>query len=546
VCSSDLQYFISLLKDRNFLDEDEWNHVILPSLQASPLSPSEAKELLSALLSLNQRNENSLLPSSIPLLALHDCLIHLPEILQAAAERKAEIKTQVLKGYFESETLVEDLRQLTLPERLPESIISRSTINPRLLIIYALYTKLPEDFSESLSQDLGDSFSSFLSFTQRRTGLIASNSASPSSFLEEGSSNVLDSVRIKAHLRNISEMVKRSNSSGFLSALNDFKQVHKDVISLKKKQLLDKKRAVKEMENRGFHREVSLGSLILPSQDAILQQMDHRLEVFEHLESLMEKCFESLRFFGSKDLLEGMKLVEKLKTIHDQMVALSDRSVALIFSGLIKAGKSVVVNTIIGEALSPSRLAPMTSIPVVYVHDPEIKEPVMKVPMAHKLNELLILVRDYIMKDGKERFLKSASTIELVNLCTKILEGQLSFKPQYTGVSEIVAISPDLHDTFRLLGQKSIPMYIFKQLIPPSSFETMVSVTLKFPDLEGVGKELKLSVIDTPGIDEMGMERFSLEKMIFSLSSLCHFVTFTVLPSLPGAGKGKRSLPPPP
>ena len=259
--------------------------------------------------------------------------------------------------------------------------------------------------------------------------------------------------------------------------------------------------------------------------------IEHQLATLATMEKIKDTIFDCLTFFAEKELPEGIKLVDRVMPIHHQMVQVCDNSIVLIFVGLMKTGKSTIVDTIIGENFAPSRTEPMTAIPVRYVHDPNATEPVMLVPFSNELNRVVRSIKKIIVERGKEAVIVQLKFTHLKSLAEKIDRG-LIFKATYTGARDVLDASVDIHDIFRLAVQDSLPPSLAGELPLDwnQGLDSFLTVSIRFPHAFEISSSVKLSVIDTPGVNEDGMKKLDLNGVISNAVDVCHYVAFTVLP----------------
>ena len=126
--------------------------------------------------------------------------------------------------------------------------------------------------------------------------------------------------------------------------------------------------------------------------------------------------------------------------IHRRMAQVCGNYVALTFVGLIGTGKSTLVSSIVGDNVVPSRIGPMTSVPVRYVHDPLATEPVMVVPFSNELNRVVHSIKKIIVELGKEKVIVELKATRLKSLAEKIDRG-LVFRATYTGARDVLDAS---------------------------------------------------------------------------------------------------------
>ena len=224
---------------------------------------------------------------------------------------------------------------------------------------------------------------------------------------------------------------------------------------------------------------------------------------------------------------------EQLLGLNSQISSVYTTSISVVVAGLIKVGKSTVVNCALGQNLSPHRDDAMTSFPTRYVHHPSMDEPLMIVPFDEQINEVLRLIREKAATPTSFAELKKViKRSSLVTLLNKIVDENLVIQRQYRGSKDIINASLDLNDIFRLAAHSHFGNQLIDEL-PLSwnhSQDEYLTVYVKFPD---VGLELGLvefSIVDTPGINEDNVKKLSLHKVLNDSLDLCQYAALVTTP----------------
>jgi len=426
---------------------------------------------------------------------------------------KQTIKTLGLNEYLASEKMSQEIDDVL--QSSGGTAVTIENLSLHLQIFKTLQNECPAMFQKSSLKSLGltqenearlDRLENALRAGIEITGVIGT-----------ALKKIEASYSFQRRIKVIQNLIKRKSWSEFATKLTELYEIMKAEYQAQKQQLEARKQTGDE-----------LTKLQIEKQESVL----------ENLEKLQDHFFKALIMFSERELFQGIKYVNGFVIIHQQMLQVCDNSVALVYVGLIKTGKSTVVDTIIGETISPSRIDPMTSIPVRYIHDPSavdpnnpnMNNPVMLVPFAPQLNKVLRLIKKFSQETGEEKVENALPKIHLKQLHKKIMNG-LVFKKIYQGSKDVLDASIDIHDLFRLAVQSVFGDQLSKELPLDWSkgLDSFLTVSLKFPDF-GHEDLVKLSVIDTPGVNEDGVKKLDLNKVIKDTVDVCHYVAFTLLP----------------
>ena len=320
--------------------------------------------------------------------------------------------------------------------------------------------------------------------------------------------------KIKIIIIIIQNLIKKKSRKEFSIKLTELYEIMKVEYQAQKQQLEARKQTGDEL---------------------IKLQIEKQQNVLNNLEKLQEHFFKVLIMFNEEELDQGLQYFNGFVVIHQQILQVYDNSVNLAFVGSTKTGKSTIIDAIIGETISPSRIDPMTSIPVRYIHDPSavdpndpfISNPTMHVPFSFQLNEVVGLIKQFSIKTGVENVENALQKIHLKQLHKKIMNG-LVFKKVYQGSKDILDASIDIHDLFRLAVQSVFGDQLSNELPLGWSedLDSFLTVSLKFPNF-GHEDHVKLSVIDTPGFSGE-VKNINLDKVIKDTANVCHYVAFTL------------------
>jgi len=304
------------------------------------------------------------------------------------------------------------------------------------------------------------------------------------------------------------------------------------------------KQSVKEEEK---HRKA-----LQKAQDQLIElHLERRKTRATHLElrdnyiRAHQQEFDANYLAGVESQAVAMRKVEEVYEVVKRLVHLLDVSDALSFldaqlnrlcylsftmmvAGTISVGKSTAVNAFTGENLCPNRVETMTSIPTRYVHDPSLDAPVMVVPFANRLNIIVAELKKSIVDFGMANLMVMVSSA--VRHVVEDISKGWEFKPRYEGAKSILEASTNIHDIFRLAVEPAFADSLGPQLPLDWSggLNSFLTVYVKFPDAGITNGLITFSLIDTPGINEYGVQRLRLQDTIHAsleLSQIAALVT---------------------
>ncbi|MBD1813237.1 dynamin family protein [Microcoleus vaginatus DQ-U2] len=97
--------------------------------------------------------------------------------------------------------------------------------------------------------------------------------------------------------------------------------------------------------------------------------------LLEKIESLMRRASNALKADGT-----GKKYAEFERQIASKKHDVEELELVMSIVAPMKAGKSTIINAIVGFDLLPSRAAAMTTLPTEIVFNKDLTEPILIVP----------------------------------------------------------------------------------------------------------------------------------------------------------------------
>lgn len=186
---------------------------------------------------------------------------------------------------------------------------------------------------------------------------------------------------------------------------------------------------------------------------------------------------------------------EKLRQIAERSLA-PERTIAVI--GTIKAGKSTLINALVGEEIVPSRVFAMTALPTRVRHRAGLATPSLSLPHAAPLDDLLTSLRSRLqpLKDPRER---SEVCGDAEDLASRILGGHWTELPRRAeGACAIREYLVDLSDLSRLSAKLGLP-FPFDEY---HALERLPLVEVEIESLRGHEGTGTLTLLDAAGPNE--------------------------------------------
>jgi hypothetical protein len=198
---------------------------------------------------------------------------------------------------------------------------------------------------------------------------------------------------------------------------------------------------------------------------------------------------------------------ENLRHVNQDLEKIRTKSRQLMMTIIspMKAGKSTIINAIVGQDILPSRTQAMTTLPTEIVFSKEVTEPKLKLrydgaDTFDVLNRSWRSLKGKIKQIGLTQAKESTKDYPHLQYLIEDVAGnpELSFLPETSGTEPIQTALTKLNDLVRLCSV----------LVPSdNALRSLVSVPrleVPFPErfkLDGVGK---LVFVDTPGPNEAG------------------------------------------
>lgn len=184
------------------------------------------------------------------------------------------------------------------------------------------------------------------------------------------------------------------------------------------------------------------------------------------IQDLQKKVVETLQETGklmrrASDLFtiesEKKKYIQFHNQINEALPSIQNFELRVVIVAPTSAGKSTLVNAMIGRELLPSRTLDMTAYPTEIVFKAELTEPFLTISEAtlSLFNSAMETLRIKIVEClGWDDTLKKIADYPLLkNLAEKVKERELIFPPQITGYEEIKQAITEINDFVRLCSK---------------------------------------------------------------------------------------------
>lgn len=222
--------------------------------------------------------------------------------------------------------------------------------------------------------------------------------------------------------------------------------------------------------------------------------------VLAHL-SMLQNVLDKCRPTGSgKYALASAEEIDKyVCQIQEEKAKVDQLRMTLAVIGPMKAGKSTLINAIVGAEVLPSRSGAMTTMPTLITHVDGCKEPVLKFLKPEPFNNTIAAI-------AKMKFsLKERDGDDYIGTLERIRSGKLTeIHTEYRGEAQIADFMTDLNDLVRISQLPEFdlpsPLESYSQIDDFPEIEVeFISLTNRVSNTLG-----KLTLIDTPGPNEAG------------------------------------------
>jgi hypothetical protein len=235
------------------------------------------------------------------------------------------------------------------------------------------------------------------------------------------------------------------------------------------------------------------------------------VDVLTQVRDLMNYASKKLESSDGKE----RRYAEHAKSIENEITKVKNLELRMAIAAPMKAGKSTIINAIVGQDILPSRNAAMTTLPTEIVFSKDVTEPKLK--LRYKLDpDSDDFVDIYsVLRRSWRRLQEQINTIGITQASKDIAEyphlqdllrhvgesPEIPFLSEVSGTEAIQKSLTDLNDLVRLCG------ILVPSDNPLMSLVSVPRIEVPFLDknsglkLDSVGK---LVIVDTPGPNEAG------------------------------------------
>jgi GTPase SAR1 family protein len=200
----------------------------------------------------------------------------------------------------------------------------------------------------------------------------------------------------------------------------------------------------------------------------------------------------------------GRKYAEFQKEVLDAKQNVEDLELVMAIVAPMKAGKSTIINAIVGQDILPSRASAMTTLPTEILLRSDEAQPVLVLDKSTLscLKTALSTLQQKIQANGLDQAVaKMAKYPHLTELIPKIQDG-FSIQPEIMGLADIKETLTDLNDIVRVCT-------VLDPLIDPLNQENFDVPCIYTPFWKATDTSQakllgNLVIVDTPGPNEAG------------------------------------------
>ena len=225
------------------------------------------------------------------------------------------------------------------------------------------------------------------------------------------------------------------------------------------------------------------------------------IELLEQISALMGSASTQL---WSPDGTEN-KYEKYREQIANEARKVQNLELRMAITAPMKAGKSTIINAIVGQELLTSRNAAMTTLPTEIVFNTELKEPILKLSatIVSSFQETWLVLKCKIEEFGIDRIQERiAQYPHLIELLKEIHDKvEFPIRGKTDGRDEILKTLASLNDIIRLCSKIAPTADPLRSLTDVPRIETPLwrSQATAQPQIFG-----NLVIVDTPGPNEAG------------------------------------------
>ncbi|MBD2465969.1 dynamin family protein [Oscillatoria sp. FACHB-1407] len=225
------------------------------------------------------------------------------------------------------------------------------------------------------------------------------------------------------------------------------------------------------------------------------------VDLLEQVSQLMGRASTQL---WPKDGIEN-KYIKYQQQILDEVQKVKNLELRMAIAAPMKAGKSTIINAIIGQELLPSRNSAMTTLPTEIVFRKDLEEPVLTLSFGtlSVFHEAWLTLKRRVNELEKEGLqAKMGEYPHLMQLIQQVQDAiGFSIRARTTGHQKIIETLAGLNDIIRLCSQLAPLADPLRALDDVPRIETPFWRLQVDAPIEALGN---LVIVDTPGPNEAG------------------------------------------
>ena len=230
-------------------------------------------------------------------------------------------------------------------------------------------------------------------------------------------------------------------------------------------------------------------------------------------EVLGKELLQDSKKDGKKRNLDQQEITQWIEDLDEYSLKVEHLEMNLALVGTMKAGKSTVINAIVGDEILPNRNSPMTTLPTIIRHNNSQQFPQM---FLQKKEPIIIMLENMRSCLKKKKARKSSEQSNLIEECKDFIEEckTLTESVIYKDSNAIFEVLLKINDLFRFytkLGQEDNSLLpIENYLMDYDGIDDFPVIETKFYHLNKLSFEHSIgtfSLLDTPGPNEAGQQK---------------------------------------
>lgn len=268
---------------------------------------------------------------------------------------------------------------------------------------------------------------------------------------------------------------------------------------------------------------LSMEALTKEAERLVNLQICLREELLANKEVLLEDA-------GNEHAFSRDAVTKQIEVLRGEATKLAQREAVLVIVGTMKAGKSTLINAIIGTEALPTRNRPMTILPTLIRHKPGQFDPVLEFSNRKPLDTLVKELQAQAKMNRKKLKKRRRRDKHFDDLVASVEEGR-GFKLNYQGTNEIAEFLRDLNDLVRLASELKVefPFSDYNEI------HEMPVVEVEFAHLQETEESTgRLALLDTPGPNEYRQDkelRYLLKDQLEKATAVLAVLDYTQLQS---------------